>query len=264
MSKLSAKDTFFDLSDYGRPIAVIASHQMKHSRVTPVQVTLVFGLVGLAAVYCILNNYYLLAGILLILKSIIDAIDGELARVKKTPSYTGRFLDSIFDIILNIFIFLSIYYVSDGSLLLTIIAITCFQLQGTLCNYYYVILRNKSVGGDSTSRVFEYNIPAALPGENQKAVTISFIVYTVLYGLFDRTIYFLDKNANQGKRFSNWFMTFLSIYGLGFQLAIIAIMLNMNMVEYIIPFFIFYTFFIFVLIVIRKLFFGFSKTKSIF
>ena len=38
----------------------------------------------------------------IILKSIIDAADGELARVKQTPSYAGRYLDSVFDIILNL------------------------------------------------------------------------------------------------------------------------------------------------------------------
>ena len=50
-------------------------------------------------------------------------------------------------------------------------------------------------------------------------------------------------------------MTLVSIYGLGFQLLIIAVMLPMNLIEYITPFFIVYTSFIFVLIGIRKAFF---------
>tara|TARA_B110000037_G_scaffold202963_1_gene245601 strand:- start:4593 stop:4715 length:123 start_codon:yes stop_codon:yes gene_type:complete len=37
-------------------------------------------------------------------KSILDAADGEFARVKKTPSFTGRCLDAVADIILNLFI----------------------------------------------------------------------------------------------------------------------------------------------------------------
>ena len=47
-----------------------------------------------------------MAPFFIILKSIIDAADGELARIKKTPSYTGRYLDSIFDIILNLIFFI--------------------------------------------------------------------------------------------------------------------------------------------------------------
>jgi hypothetical protein len=49
-------------------------------------------------------------------------------------------------------------------------------------------------------------------------------------------------------------MTLLSGYGLGFQLLIIAVMLPMGWIENIVPFFIVYTVFIFVLIGIRKKF----------
>ena len=51
-----------------------------------------------------------------------------------------------------------------------LLAFIGIQLQGTLYNYYYVILRNKSVGGDATSKIFEYKTPKALPGETQQAV----------------------------------------------------------------------------------------------
>jgi hypothetical protein len=47
-------------------------------------------------------------------------------------------------------------------------------------------------------------------------------------------------------------MTLLSAYGLGFQLLIIAIMLPIGWIEYIVPFFVIYTVFTFVLIGIRK------------
>jgi hypothetical protein len=118
-----------------------------------------------------------------------------------------------------------------------------------------VILRNKSVGGDTTSKIFEYKSPRALPGETQKSVDILFKIYTIVYGTFDKIIHFLDPEAYKVKTFSNWFMTLLSIYGLGFQLLIIAIMLPMNLIEFIVPFFIIYTLFIFVIIGIRKTFF---------
>jgi phosphatidylserine synthase len=252
MSKLAAEDKFVDLSDYGRPIGKWFANQLKNTRFTPIHVTLLFGVSGLIAIYFILKSHYFLAGFFIILKSIIDAADGELARLKNTPSYVGRYLDSVFDIVLNFMFLMAICYVSKTSFWLTFIAFIGIQLQGTLYNYYYVILRNKSVGGDSTSKIFEYKSPRALPGETQKSVDVLFNIYILVYGGFDKIIHVLDSDAYKVKTFPNWFMTLLSIYGLGFQLLIIAVMLPMNWIEYIIPFFIVYTIFIFVLIRIRK------------
>jgi phosphatidylserine synthase len=254
MSKLAAEDKFLDLSDYGRSFGRFIAHQLKDTCFTPIHVTLLFGLSGLIAIYCILTNHYLLAGFFILLKSGIDAADGELARLKKTPSYSGRYLDSVFDIVLNFFFLMAICYVSETSIWFTIMAFIGIQLQGTLYNYYYVILRTKSVGGDSTSKIFEYKTPKALPGERQQSVNILFGIYTIVYGAFDKIIHALDQEAYKVKSFPNWFMTLLSIYGLGFQLLIIALMLPLGLIEFIIPFFIAYTILIFVLIGIRKVF----------
>ena len=252
MSKLNTSDKFLDLSDYGRSFGRFFALQLKETRFTPIHVTLLFGISGLIAIYCILNQYYIAAAFFIILKSGIDAADGELARLKNTPSYVGRYLDSVFDIILNFLFLMSICYVSKTSIWLVLLAFIGIQLQGTLYNYYYVILRNKSVGGDNTSKIFEYKTPKALPGETQQAVNILFGIYTLVYSIFDKIIHFLDADAYKVKTFPNWFMTSLSLYGLGFQLLIIAFMLPLGLIEFIAPFFIIYSLLIFVLIGIRK------------
>jgi hypothetical protein len=255
MSKLAAQDKFLDLSDYGRPFGKFLANKLKDTYFTPIHVTLLFGVSGLIATFCILQESYYFASFFIILKSMIDAADGELARLKNTPSYTGRYLDSVFDIILNFIFLMTICYVSKTNIWMTILAFIGIQLQGTLYNYYYVILRNKSVGGDTTSKIFENKSPKALPGESQKSVDILFLIYTIVYGTFDKIIHTLDNDAYKIKTFPNWFMTLVSIYGLGFQLLIIAVMLPMNLIEYIIPFFILYTALIFVIIGIRKVLF---------
>ncbi len=254
MSKLASQDKFLDLSDYGRPFGKFLAKQLINTRFTPIHVTLLFGISGLIAIFCILNGYFLAAGFFIVLKSGIDAADGELARLKSTPSYFGRYLDSVFDIVLNFLFLMAICYVSKTTFWFAILAFIGIQLQGTLYNYYYVILRNKSVGGDATSKIFEYKTPKALPGESQKSVNILFIIYTIVYGVFDKIIHFLDKDAYRVKTFPNWFMTLLSLYGLGFQLLIIALMLPFGWIEFIVPFFIIYTFLIFIIIGIRKVF----------
>ena len=255
MSKLAPQDKFLDLSDYGRSFGKLLANSLKNTRFTPIHVTLLFGISGLIAIYFILTNNYILAAFFIVLKSGIDAADGELARLKNTPSYVGRYLDSVFDIILN-FLFLSaICYVSKTTFWMTILAFIGIQLQGTLYNYYYVILRNKSVGGDATSKIFEYKSPKALTGETQKSVDIMFFIYTIVYGVFDKIIHFLDQDAYKVKTFPNWFMTLLSMYGLGFQLLIIAVMLPLGLIEFVVPFFIVFTICIFLIIGIRKLLF---------
>lgn len=254
MSKLTAQDKFLDLSDYGRPFGKFLANQLKNTRFTPIHVTILFGISGLIAIYCILNQHYFWAAFFIILKSGIDAADGELARLKNTPSYVGRYLDSVFDIILNFLFLMTICYVSKTTIWFSLLAFIGIQLQGTLYNYYYVILRNKSVGGDATSKIFEYKSPRALPGETQKSVNILFNIYTIVYGIFDKIIHALDQDAYKVKTFPNWFMTLLSLYGLGFQLLIIAIMLPLGWIEFIVPFFIAYTTLIFGLIGIRKIY----------
>jgi hypothetical protein len=252
MSKLPKEHRFIDLSDYGRPVARVIANSLKETSYTPIDVTIWFIISGLIAIGCILSGYYWAAAFFLIFKSILDAADGELARLKKTPSHTGRYLDSVSDIILNLLIFISLWYATESHFVSCIFAFLAIQLQGTLYNYYYVILRN-NVNGDTTSRIFEYDSPVAMKGEKQKNVNILFGIYKALYGVFDKIIYALDANASSGKRAPKFLMTAVSTFGLGFQLLIISLMLVLGYKEYIVSFFLWYSIMIIVFIGIRKL-----------
>lgn len=255
MSKLPKEHQFIDLSDYGRPIAKLIANSLKSTSFTPIHVTIAFIISGFVAIYCIIMGYYWLAAFFLIFKSILDAADGELARVSLKPSYTGRYLDSVADIILNALFFISIWHISDSSFWVCILAFLGLQLQGTLYNYYYAILRNK-LGGDTTSRVFEDKTPIALEGELQKHVNILFALYKLLYGVFDKTIYAFDSDADKGSVMPKWLMTSISTFGLGFQLLIISVMLILGLKSFILPFFLLNTLMVFVFIAIRKSFFS--------
>ncbi len=254
MSKLPKEHKFLDLSDYGRPVAKLIANSLKNTSFTPIHVTIGFIIAGTLAIYCIVEGNYWLAALFLIVKSILDAADGELARIRQNPSYSGRYLDSVADILLNALFFISIGYVSETPIWIGFLAFLGLQLQGTLYNYYYVILRNK-LNGDTTSRVFENETPIAFKGEKQSHVNILFGLYKLLYGVFDNTIYALDRNAYHGKVFPNWLMTCISTFGLGFQLLIIAVMLVLGLKTLILPFFLGYTVMVFVFIGIRKFFY---------
>jgi phosphatidylglycerophosphate synthase len=251
MAKLPKENQFLDLSDYGRPVAKVIAEFFKPTFITPIHVTILFIISGLLAIACIFSHQYIAAAFFLVLKSILDAADGELARIKNTPSYTGRYFDSVADIILNFLFLLSICIVTNGSIIYMILAFIGIQLQGTLYNYYYVILRNK-FDGDKTSRVFETEVPTAMKGEKQSHVNVLFGMYNFLYRIFDQTIYLLDKKATRGSYFPKWFMTMVSAYGLGFQLLIIAVLLTFNLDYLIVPFFIGYTCLIPFIIFLRR------------
>ena len=176
MAKLPKEYQFLDLSDYGRTGGNWIANKLKHTRFTPIHVTTLFIFAGLIAIGCMLNGYYKTAAFFIILKSVLDAADGELSRLKNTPSYTGRYYDSIADIVLNFCFLLTFWYINNSSIIYMLIAFFGIQLQGTVYNYYYVILRN-AVEGDSTSRIFEDAAPKALKGENQRTVNILSLIH---------------------------------------------------------------------------------------
>ena len=222
--------------------------------VIPSIITVLALSLGLTGIKFSLIGRFDYAVISILLAAILDAADGELARVKQKPSYTGRYLDSVADIILNALFFISIWFVSKTNIWICLLAFIGLQLQGTLYNYYYVILRNK-FDGDTTSRVLEDKAPTAFEGESQKNVNILFGLYKLFYGVFDKTIYTLDSNADKGSILPNWLMASVSTLGLGFQLLIIASMLVLGLKAFILPFFFVYTVMIFVFIGIRKFFY---------
>ena len=252
MSKLPKKYQFIDLSDYGRKPGHWIASRLQHTNLTAIHVTTMFIITGLIAIGFLLNGYLITSAFFIILKSILDAADGELSRLKKNPSYVGRYYDSIADLVLNFFFLLTFWYITDISIIFMIIAFLGIQLQGTLYNFYYVILRN-SVEGDTTSRVIENTKPKAFKGESQSRVNLFYKIYNILYICFDKSMYYMDKDARFSKPFPKWFMTLISLYGLGFQLLLMALMLIFNLQNFVIPFFIGYSVLIIIFICIRKL-----------
>ena len=252
MSKLPKKHQFLDLSDYGRSLGHWIASKLQNTSLMPIHVTTMFIITGFIAIGLLLKGYFITSAFFLLLKSILDAADGDLARLKQKPSYIGRYYDSIADFILNFCFLLTLWYITDISIIYMILSFLALQLQGTLYNYYYVILRN-AVKGDSTSRIFENTKPKALNGESQLMVNIFYKIYYVLYIPFDKAIFYMDQTAIKSKPFPKWFMTLISVYGLGFQLFVIALMLVLKLQSFVIPFFIGYSILIVVFIFIRRI-----------
>jgi phosphatidylglycerophosphate synthase len=100
-----------------RPIAGIVVRAVYHTSVTPNQLTIVSTLLGIAGgiFLAVEETHFAAAALCFYLKDIFDSADGQLARAKKLYSRRGRFLDSIGDYIVDLFLFGGICEVLLGS-----------------------------------------------------------------------------------------------------------------------------------------------------
>ena len=127
MSKLPSEYQFLDLSDYGRPFGKAIAKQLQHSRFHAVHVTFLFVFTAVVSLGFLWQGYPIVAAVLLVLKSIIDAADGELARLQNRPSYIGRYLDSVSDILINLCLILSIGYLTNTPIWIALLAFASLQ-----------------------------------------------------------------------------------------------------------------------------------------
>ncbi len=255
MTKLPKNKKFIDFSDYARPFALALVKLLIPTKIGAYSITFAFLFVGMFTAYLIfIDKYLILAAILILFKSMLDAADGEIARQRNEPSMVGRYLDSVFDFVVNFFLFLSIALVFDQSILLMLAALLLFQLQGSVFNYYYLVKRYQ-VNGDKTSRIIETEKPKPFERDNLKVLNILHKLYLIIYGWQDFIIHKLDSNAINGIELPSWFLTLVSFFGLGFQLLIIAVFLGLDIHQYTFLFFIFpYSVLAVGVILIRRLF----------
>ena len=229
MPKLPPEHKFWDLSDYARPGAIWLVRRLLPTSVGAITITWLFTIVGLISVVLIYNRHALvLAGGLLILKSLLDAADGEMARARNCPSHTGRYLDSINDLILNGLVLFAIGIPLMFPIWQILLTWFSFQLQGTIFNYFYVVKRHQA-SGDITSRISEFSPPIPYPQENPAILSVLHKIYIICYGWQDWLINMLFKDNQivcaRSSPIPNWIMSMISIFGLGFQLLILAVLL---------------------------------------
>lgn len=91
----------------GRITGFIINHGIP---LTPNQVSIIAFITALAASMFIAKGWLILGGILVQLSSILDGVDGELARALRKTSRRGAFLDTILDRYSDIAVYASIVY----------------------------------------------------------------------------------------------------------------------------------------------------------
>lgn len=127
-----------------RPLATLVVRILLNTRITPNQVTVTGFLVGIVAAFLYLgasHKYYIAAGILLQVSSVLDGADGMLARLRNSSSEYGSYLDLFLDRINDYFLFGGIIvgnYLASGNLKLFIFFMLFLALYFLQINLYYL------------------------------------------------------------------------------------------------------------------------------
>lgn len=98
---------------YRYPVARLLVRALVHTPVTPNQVTLVQPFLAVAAGYCLTfdDHRKLVIGALLFeLRSVLDCVDGTLARAKKMTSESGHAIDALADWLSTVFLYAGIFW----------------------------------------------------------------------------------------------------------------------------------------------------------
>lgn len=100
-----------------RPLANLFVPMLQWARVPPPAVVLANGAVGLVAAFALARGDLIAAGVLLQLKTLLDNLDGQLARAAGRVTLVGRYLDTLADLLVNAALFAALGHVTGQPLL---------------------------------------------------------------------------------------------------------------------------------------------------
>jgi len=233
LDKVDARHHFLDLSDYARPLARIVTRLLVPTPISPIHITLLYTAIGFGAGALYATGDSLnaaLAGVLLVLKSFLDAIDGSLARARNRPSRVGRFLDSVCDYFVNAAILFGVGSAmaartgSGWPIIAALAALEVMTWHGTAFNFYYVTYRHLT-GGDRTSQTQESG-DDVYPWDNRATLKIVYTLYRLIYDWQDRWMAAIDRRVTGDPTSAVYrdkrLLTLTTLMGLGFQLLLFA------------------------------------------
>jgi len=217
----------FNFSEWGRPFARIVARFLEKKPISVIQVTNIHFLLSLFCAWLIVEGYLLESCFLLIIKGVIDAVDGELARIRERPSHVGRYWDTVADTIGLIAVMCAFGIVLEWKIGLTSLMILAILLQYTLFNHFSILMRMLG-SGDSTSRIDERVRPIAQPWERQRTVNVFHTIYVLFFSWQDSLVSSLCGKGSENLRFE---LTVSSSLGYGMQSIVIFLLaLTQNLV----------------------------------
>ena len=200
-----------------RPLANALVPLFERAKVPPPAVVLANAAVGLVAALVLYRGYLVEAALLLQLKTLLDNADGALARATGRVTATGRYLDTIADLGVNVAVFVALAHVTDEPLLA---AAAFLALAAVLAVDFNVTELYREAR----------EIPTIEPSSSGTGLERSLaFLYRIWFGVLDRVVRgistwrFGDRPAYDG-----FAVTVLANLGLTTQLAVLGVCLALG------------------------------------
>ena len=197
-----------------RPLSNFFVPLLQRAKVPPPAVVLANAAVGFVAALAIARGELIAAAVLLQLKTLLDNMDGQLARVSGRVTLSGRYLDTLADLLVNAAIFAALGYVT-GQPLLAVLSFVALTL--VLAVDFNVTELYREAHG----------IPSPQPpatGESAERVLAS--LYAAVFAPLDRAVRSVSARRFQGRvRYDRFTVTFLANLGLTTQLVVLGLCL---------------------------------------
>jgi archaetidylinositol phosphate synthase len=197
-----------------RPLSRALVPLARRLGVSPPALVLANCVTGLAAAIVLARGELVAAAVLLQLKTLLDNTDGELARSTGRVTLTGRYLDTIADLVVNLAVFAALGHVT-GRPLLALVAFVALTL--VLAADYNATELYREAQGTATSQ------PASTGGRVERVLAA---VYAVVFGPLDRAARaFAAWRFGDRGGYDRVTVTVLANLGLSTQLVVLGLCL---------------------------------------
>lgn len=229
-----------------RPIAGLIVGALYRTRIRPIQVVIVGTCFGILSAVAYSFGTPALGALLLAVKNLLDAADGQLARAKGLADRRGRFLDSISDFVVNLLVFAAIscslyhFHSTPVILLLGLLCLLGLTFRVSYFVYYqgsYLRLEDRMKLNRLTEKITDED------RQGDRVALRLQQIYLVIYDWQDTLVYHIDnfcrsmcKALPEPERchfLRKWYsqktaLRFSSFLGLGTELAVLIAMSLLN------------------------------------
>lgn len=164
-----------------RKVSLLITKYISPTSLTPNQLSFVSFIVGLVATVLFALRHPLAAGLVTQASSILDGVDGEIARLKMKKSHFGDFADSVFDRYVDGFLILAMtyaVYLSTGSIYTWVLG--WVALVGSTMSSFYKEKYKAATGESYVSQRYDGLMKFSLAGRDSRLFLI------MLGGIFNR------------------------------------------------------------------------------
>ena len=197
-----------------RPLASAFVPFLRRARISPPAVVLANAAVGLVAALVLARGELVVAAVLLQVKTLLDNMDGKLARATGRVTLAGRYLDTVADLVVNVAVFAALGYVTGERL---------------LAGAAFVALTLVLAVDFNVSELYRQAHGTAVPepqATGSRAERVLASVYGVVFAPLDRAVRAVSVwRFRDGRTYDRLTITLLANLGLTTQLAVLGVCL---------------------------------------